>query len=331
MDVGCQILADNVSAPAAIPFVHEVARLYHRNARLFLKILLPAACFGYVILFLLFQKADDILRTLPRGPAILQYKGELLKQAALRICGLSLEWLLYCFAFAAMSVAVARLVSGDPVFAEDCFAPVRERMAVFLRVTAVLGALVAISFLCTLAVLVWAAIAWSAKHKSLSRQGWSTFSLCVWALLLWGIARFGLAMPIIVLGRGTARGAFKKSYRLTASCSSILALLLLESIGGSYIAYLIPLWIWRAAYLRGFASLWTLWVATILGLLAGLLLQPHALVGFALLYLRRGNREGVALYQGTTSVGPIARDKRSGLQPLQARTSGLKPESSGHG
>jgi hypothetical protein len=178
VDAGYQSLAHDLSPPAAIPFMREVAGLYHRNAALLLKILLPAACFGYAVLLVLFQKADGILRSLPRGPAILQYKSELLEQAALRMCGLSLEWLLYCFAFAAMSVAVARLVAGEGVLAEDCLAPVRERIGVFLRVTAALGALVALSFICTVAGLGWLAIAWSAKHKLLSRTEWSALSLC---------------------------------------------------------------------------------------------------------------------------------------------------------
>jgi hypothetical protein len=104
---------------------------------------------------------------------------------------------------------------------------------------------------------------------------------------LWGVARFGVAMPAIALGERTVRGALRLSYRRTAGCRAILGLLLLESVGGSYVVYLISRWIWAEAYGHGFTSPWMSWLATSIGLLLGLLIQPHLFVGFALLYLRR--------------------------------------------
>ncbi len=292
MDVASVAAIGEDSPPPALPFVREVANLYHRNAWLLLKTLLPAACFGWMVLFLCFHKADEITRYVPRGFEARFHLKEIWEAAAVRVLGLTIEWLLYCFAFAAMCVAVTKLQSGEPALVEECFEVVRRRIGPFTRAAMALGSLVALSFMFTLIVIALLVVTFSHRYAPLTRKELSVLSICVWGFFLWGVARLGLAIPILFLENVNVRSAFRRSYRLTNGCSMILALLLLESVAGSYLAYLIPQWIWRAAYMHGLASVWMSWGAVGVGVFAGVLLQPHMLVGFALLFLRR--KQGAA-------------------------------------
>jgi hypothetical protein len=287
MDVALAAPIHEVSPPPAIPFIREVANLYHRNAWLFLKILLPAACFGWFVVILCFHQADEITRYVPRGFDARYYLKEIWEAAAIRIFGVFVEWMLYCFAFSGMCIAVAILQSDEPVLTEECFEAIRQRIGAFTRAAMALGSLVALSFMFTLIVIGLIAVTLPHRYAPLTRKEWSILGICVWGFFLWGVARFGLAIPVLFLENVNVRPALLRSYRLTNGCSMILALLLLESVAGSYVAFLIPQWVWRAAYMHGLASIWMSWIATGAGVVGGVLLQPHMLVGFGLLFLRR--------------------------------------------
>jgi urea transporter len=69
-----------------------------------------------------------------------------------------------------------------------------------------------------------------------------------------------------------------------------LAILLLESVFGSLLVLEIPQWLFAVAFAHGFAPWWMSWVTLIIGVLLGVLLQPHMLVGFALLHVRRSEK-----------------------------------------
>jgi hypothetical protein len=101
------------------------------------------------------------------------------------------------------------------------------------------------------------------------------------------VSRFGLTVPAFILERCSVKQSFFRSDELTERCWTILALLLLESVGGSYLAYVFPQWFASVAIMHGVAPSWIGWAALVLGLLLGVFLQPHLLVGFALLYVRR--------------------------------------------
>ncbi len=240
-----------------------------------------------MVLFLCFHKADEITRYVPRGFEARYYLKEIWEAAAARVLGLTIEWMLYCFAFAAMCIAVAKIQSGEPALVEECFEVVRRRIGAFTRAALALGLLVALSLMLTLLVTGVLAVTSSRRYVLPARNEWGIMGLCIWAFFLWGVARFGLAIPALFLENVNVRRALHRSYHLTHGCSMILALLLLESVAGSYVAYLIPQWVWRAAYMHGLASIWMSWVAVGVGIVAGMLLQPHMLVGFASLFLRR--------------------------------------------
>jgi hypothetical protein len=123
------------SSPPKLSFIRDVASLYHRNTWLFLKMLLPAAIFGYLTLYLCTTRANEIGLALPRGLAILDHKTELFEMTAYRWAGFVADWMFYSFAFGAMTVAVRKLSDCELVEVEDCYQPVRERLLPFLSLS----------------------------------------------------------------------------------------------------------------------------------------------------------------------------------------------------
>ncbi len=274
------LLGDEVPSPLA--FVRDVASLYHRNAWPFLKLLLPAALFGYLAVFLSTQKADDILRYIPRGD-ILNHKSEVLESDAFRIGGLLLNWLLYCFAFSGIAVAVFKLVDRERAVAEECFGPIREQLGSFFRLSLILALLLAIAFMAAGIVGVVLYVEFLTHTKPVSiLLGWTIVFLSSLA-----VTRFGLALPALVRERCGVGRSLGRSVELTEGCWTILALLLLESIGGSYLIYQLVIKLVNTPFVHRFAPEELRWAAVVLSLLLGVLLQPHILVGFALLYIRR--------------------------------------------
>jgi hypothetical protein len=281
------VLAENTSPPS-LSFVRDVASLYHRNVWLILKMLLPAAIFGYFVLYLCMARAAEIASELPRGPAILAHKIELVEMAAFRFGGFAADWMFYCFAFGAITVAVRKLADGEIPQVEECFAPVRERLVPFLTLSLLLLLLTLV--LCVVFIFVFTVLP---IHLS------SAFRLMTYGRLITGFAmmfpglliasRFGLAVPALILERCSIRQSFFRSDELTEGCWTILAILLLESVFGSLLVLEIPQWLFAAAFSHGFAPWWMSLVTLSIGILLGILVQPHLLVGFALLHVRRAD------------------------------------------
>lgn len=287
MDVDYRTDLEMASPPPTLAFVRQVASVYHQNAWLFLKILLPAALFGWLVLTVSYQQAVEIQRHLPHGPEILHHQRELSEMWLFRWSGFAIDWLLYCFVFAAICVAVDKLERGKPVLAEDCFRPVRDRMASFLRLSGVLFLLVPICVIAAIDVSVALLSASPQTFRHMSRDQIYIASMLAFALPFWPASRFGLAIPGLVLGAKSVFQSLEQSWRVTRGCWAILGLLLLESMGGSYLGYMLPQWAWRIAYQHGVRSMPLWWAESAAGFVLGVLLQPHMLVGFGLLYVRR--------------------------------------------
>jgi hypothetical protein len=86
------------SSPPRLSLIRGVARLYHRNAWRFLKMLMPAALFGYAALYLCLARANEIGLALPHGLGVLEHKAERLEIAAFLFGGVVADWMFYCFA-----------------------------------------------------------------------------------------------------------------------------------------------------------------------------------------------------------------------------------------
>jgi hypothetical protein len=286
------------AAPPAIAFIKDVASLYHRNIWLFWKMLLPAAVFGYFVLFLATDRANAIFNSIPHRPELLlQHPIEIAEAALLRFGGFVADWVIYCFAFAGIAVAVDELEAEKQPTAEACFAGARERLVKFF------GLSLALWFICVLAFAFWTfvttALIVQLGKANLLRN--FAVSLPLYFVPIWVLSRFGLAIPAFVLEKSSISKAFFRSDELTAGCWAILAILLLESVGGSYLVFLLIQWlVWQAAN-HGVAPSWIANLGLPLGLLIGFFLEPHMFIGFALLFVRRSSHSAQAT--ATSAVG----------------------------
>ena len=291
-------IRDN-AAPPAIAFVKDVASLYHRNIWLFWKMLLPAAVFGYFVVFLATDRATDILSRLPRDAHLIRYHmAEILEAGLLRYGGYTADWLLYCFAFAGIVAAVDELQQGKQPAIEACFMAARERLSGFL------GLSLALWLVSLVAIAIWMALLIFLVVVLGPNRLWSSpFIGMVIFLPIWVVSRFGLAIPAFVLEKSSIRKAFFRSDELTKGCWTILAILLLESIGGSYLVYLLIHWLFRQAAIHGVGPSWIANLGLPLGLLIGFVLEPHMFIGFALLYVRRSSQPTPEMATNAMSMG----------------------------
>ena len=112
--------------------------------------LLPAAVFGYFVLFLSLDRAYDIFNRLPRGyDMLLHHKLEVLEATLLRFGGYAADWVIYCFAFAGVAVAVDELEAGKQPSVEACFTGARDRLLRFF------GLSLALFGVCLAAIVLW--------------------------------------------------------------------------------------------------------------------------------------------------------------------------------
>jgi hypothetical protein len=100
------------------------------------------------------------------------------------------------------------------------------------------------------------------------------------------VSRFSLAIPAVVLDDCGVGQAMFRSDELTKGKWSILAILLLKSIVGGYIAAWLPFWLTRLLLSSvrlppGFG-----WLLTGVSIAAVTVVEPIMFIGFALLYLK---------------------------------------------
>jgi small-conductance mechanosensitive channel len=200
---------------------------------------------GYVAVRAGLDERAAILRQIPRGADFSLHGAEIVQSFLALQVGYLISWLLYSFSFAAVCVAFKEIESGEEPSAEECFSPVRDRSGTFLRLTFSLYAL-----------LIFALVVASAAgfllvttiHKfSMSLTAGSSYwigAVCI-GLAMLAVSRFGLAMPAVVLDRYSLTKALFRSDELTEGCWGILALLLAESVGSSYIATKLEFWLAR--------------------------------------------------------------------------------------
>jgi hypothetical protein len=271
---------------SAFAFLQNVLVTYHAHFWLFLKFVVPAAIFGYCAMAFLGGKAQDIVSSLPHGPERIRHSAELLAAFFLRFGGFIVSWVLYCFAFAGTCVAVSETERGVVPAPEQALQAVRDRFLPFLRISLVLFLLLILAMVLAIISGVILLGAASKFGWRLSGYGWQ-IGLSVIALpFLLALSRFGLAMPAVVLDhRGVSESLFLADTLASGKLARLLALLV-ESVGGSYVAAVGPFWL--AGWLlhgRGLPA-WGPWALWIVAWVGGVLVQPTLFIGLALLYIR---------------------------------------------
>ena len=270
----------------ALAFLQDVLVAYHAHFWLFVKLVVPAAIFGYSAVIFFGARARDIISPLPLGPEILQHRMEILAAGFLRSFGFLVSWVLYCFAFAGTCIAVREIERGVVSSSEQALQVVRERLLPFLRISFVLFLLMVVAILLVIITsIALLGLAWKFGWRP-SGYGWQIGFVVIALPFLLALSRFGLAMPAVVLGDYRISDSLFFADALTSGKLAALLGLLLESVVGSYLAAVGPFWI-AGCLLHGRAlPAWGPWVLWVIAWVGGVLLQPTLFVGLALLYVR---------------------------------------------
>jgi hypothetical protein len=264
-------------------FIADVFRIYHGQLWLFVKLTGPAVVVGYLALTLGRNEGREIARHLPRGVATLGHQTELFEIRLANTAGYFVSWMASCFSFGAISSAVGQLTAGGLPSASECLAKVRERSGPFVRLSLLLFVLLLVGM--AAAGSLGTDVLWF-LHPSHYFYGSLTIwnVLCVsFGLMLLVFSRFGLAVPALVLDDRSVSQAMFRSDELTEGKWLILAILLLKSLIGGYVAGMIPFWLtgWAWPYIQ------LPWGVPAVGSIAAVtLVEPFMFVGFALLYVR---------------------------------------------
>jgi hypothetical protein len=207
---------------------------------------------------------------------------KILEMTLLRLAQYLLSWMAFSFLFGVICAATREIDSGAVPIVSDSLNAVRARMGRFLRLSLLLFGLVLVA---TAGVslaergLFWAANRFHFRGLSVSIVGYILTGL---AFLV--VARFGLAMPTVILdGYGIAQSMFL-SDELTERKWMVLAALLAKSVIGGYVAGMSLFWL--ASFVALPLPAWFHWVLSALSMAAVSAVEPVMFIGFALLYIR---------------------------------------------
>jgi hypothetical protein len=271
--------------PSPREFLGRAARLYHRHFWLFVKLTAPAVILGYIAVVSSKQEGREIQRYLSSGPKILSYRIAFVEIWAARFVGYLVSWIVYCFSFGAVCIAVRELQSGATAGFEECFAPIRERLSPFFRLSLLLFVLLPVAGLVAAALatgIAWLLYQVDGHLSYITIRFVSVVSVGCAVLVL---SRFSLAIPALVLDNFKVAQSMFKSDALTEGQWLILAALLTESVAGSYVAGLSPFWLAARLPVSVPLPFWYSWGLTALSGFGIALVQPNMFIGFALLYL----------------------------------------------
>jgi len=154
--------------------------------------------------------------------------------------GWFVTWIAFCFSFAAIYLAVREIGMGGIPAVRRSFARVRERFGAFFRLSILLLLLLFVSEV--LGGLISFAVLWALPRGHIRPLGpafWLVTYGCMGIALL-VFSRFVLAMPALILGDYPVGKAIFRSDELTERKWLVLAVLLLKSLVGGYIAGMLP-------------------------------------------------------------------------------------------
>lgn len=267
-------------------FVVEVVRTYHANFWLFFKISAPAVIVSMIAYVAARAEVREILRSLPRGPALLAYRFEILEIGLWNYFSYLVSWVAFSLSFAAICTAVHQVSTGSKIQARNAFTDLRQRLAPFLRLSLFLFFLMLIAQAASLLLS-------SGVLRILHQLGIQTHRLTI-SLISYGciglgflvLSRFALAIPALVLDQYHIGKAMFRSDELTQGKWLILASLLAKSLIGSYVAALWPFWLVANIDLPIVLPSWFPWILTLASATCVTAVEPTMFVGFALLYLK---------------------------------------------
>jgi hypothetical protein len=117
------------------------------------------------------------------------------------------------------------------------------------------------------------------------------------------LSRFGLSIPVLFAEGGTAKRAVFRADELAEGNAGVLLVLVVESVVGSYIAFMLPYWSANAFLAGKVVPNWFPSLLRVVGFIGALHVQPIMFIGMSMLYLKnRAPRPGAATSIGDVSV-----------------------------
>ena len=199
-----------------------------------------------------------------------------------RLSEFFLPWLLGCFAFGAIATGVSNLDhEQQDLWLRDSHQRSRERFgAIFLIALFTFGLLLA--GVAGLFLVSSAAGRIFGLRRLIHWEYAITYigGLVIVTIVSW----FGMAIPLVLRGETTVRSAITKSFAAHEGYEGYLFLLLLESLGGSYVGWYAVHWILSIATPNTVrSSSWYGWLVVLVVALASAAVSPPFLIGLSVL------------------------------------------------
>jgi hypothetical protein len=266
-------------------FVAEVLTVYRNHFWLFVKLIAPAVIIGYIAVLTGRNEGREIAKHIPRGVEALGHKTEILESFLANQLGFFVSWIGFSVSFGAICYAVRRIAAGVIPSVPDSFAAVRSRMGPFLRISVLLYSILIVLLAAALLLSVGAVWVLSKHqvHRSFFTIRFVPFVAVGLALLVF--SRFGLAIPALLLDSCRVGQAIFRSDKLTQGKWLTLAILLIKSVVGGYLAGMCPFWI-AARIPASIPVPWFPWLLDAASVAAVIVVEPTMFIGFALLYLK---------------------------------------------
>lgn len=260
----------------------DVYRVYTGQFRRWFTITAPTSLLASVVLLMADRKIKEIYRSFPITQ-ISHHMLEVAESGGLRYGSFFISWFLGCSALAAIATVANGLDKSEreDVWISDSFQRAREHFGPLLLAAVITFGI----FLASMAAMEFVVF------TLIRVVGWARFSRFTYEASFVGVVAvssivswFGMAIPLILAGDIGAWAALRKSLKISNRYEVFLALLVCESLVGSYVA-------WYAVH-YGLTFLfpaqltYTAWYGRLVyfvTILASAAVQPPMFIGFALL------------------------------------------------
>lgn len=265
-------------------FVAEVLRTYHNHFWLFFKITAPAVVITTMAVIIARNELREISRHILRGGHLVSH--QILEMGLINISVGIVTWMAFSFMYGATCIAMEESAAGFTPSAWRSFLNVGERLGPFLRLCFLLLVLALVTGAAS--VLLERGVFWVLRQWRIQVTGSLILvvSYVLTGLALLVVSRFSLAVPAVILDDYSAGQALFRSDKLTQGKWLRLAVLLVKSLIGGYIAAMCPFWLASFVPASVALPLWFHWILTAASTIGVAVVEPTLFIGFALLYLK---------------------------------------------
>lgn len=267
-------------------FIEETLRLYNNHRWMFIKLIFPAVLIGYVSVMLARYEGRHIYHAALAQGDDRNAVSVLVEVQVVSLAGWLVSWLASCVCFGAICSAAEHLGDVPDISVATSFSSVRTRLGPLLKLSLLL-----FGILILLEPTFWPGPnSWFWTTLERLRTLSPALSLALTYLLPSVgpliVSRFALSIPAVLLDNYEAGEAIFRSDELTEGKWPILAVLLLKSALGGYLAGMLPYWVIRLLVDIVVLPSWFYWGLAATSIAAVTVVEPIMFIGFALLYVK---------------------------------------------